>query len=157
MVVTPRKHKGFTLIELLTVLSIVAILAALAAPSYREMIAKQRERSTASELLSGLMQARSEAVKRNVPVTLKPVDAAAWQKGWSIPDPANAGKNIDVRGAISGATITGPASVIFMSNGRVSGAAAPKFSITADGTTEAKCVVTDLSGRPYKLKTACLP
>ena len=157
MVVTLRNQRGFTLIELLTVLSIIAILAGLAAPSYREMIAKQRERSAASELLGALMQARSEAVKRNVPVTLKPVEAAAWQKGWSIPDPANVGKNIDVRGAISGATITGPASVIFLSNGRVSGSTAPKFSVSADGTTEAKCVVTDLSGRPYKQKTACSP
>ncbi len=155
MVTALRRARGFTLIELMTVLAVVAILAGLAGPAYQEMIARQRERNAAAEVMTALIRTRSEAIKRNVEIELTPTDTSAWEKGWSIAHPTLTGTNLDVRAAISGATISGPGKVTYLSNGRVKGAASPRFSIAAKGTTEAKCIVTDLSGRPYKLKTAC--
>lgn len=80
---------GLTLIELLVTIAIAAILAGLAAPSFRELLASNRLKSQASALLSSLLLARGEAIKRNGRVTLcKSADGAActadggWEQGW---------------------------------------------------------------------------
>ena len=66
------KTRGFTLIELIVTVSIVAILAALAVPSFTSLFARKRVEGLASELVTDLQYARSEAVQRNtlVQVTL---------------------------------------------------------------------------------------
>src|SRR3989454_7979048 len=59
-------------------------LATLAAPNLREMIARVRLKTAAGDLHTSLFYARSEAVKRNAGVTVVPVDATDWSKGWSV-------------------------------------------------------------------------
>lgn len=83
--------KGFTLIELMVTIAIAAILAGLAVPSFRGLIASNRLKSHASSLLSSLLLARGEAIKRNSRVVLcKSADgltcttAGGWQQGWII-------------------------------------------------------------------------
>ncbi len=52
-------------------------------------------------------------------------------------------------------SISGPASLTFLSNGRVSGASQVQFAITSTNASGARCVKLDLGGRPYQQSTAC--
>jgi len=61
---------GFTIIELMAVVAVLALLAALAAPSFAEFLSKRRVDGVASELVTDLQYARSEAVSRNEAVRL---------------------------------------------------------------------------------------
>lgn len=67
-----NNQQGFTLIELLVTISVITILAAMAAPSFSNMVAKQRLNSSTRELALTLTQARSQAalLRREVTVTL---------------------------------------------------------------------------------------
>lgn len=148
--------RGFTLPELLTVVAIMATLAAVAAPSFSGLIAGQRAKSAASDLFASLLRSRSEAIKRNTEVTLVPATAGSWQDGWSIPNPADTGNKLEIHGALTGATITGPANVVYLANGRLKGSSAPSFSVQASGSSTRRCIQVDLSGRPYQTATACV-
>lgn len=67
---TAALSHGFSLVELMVTVAVVAIVAALALPSLTSVINNNRLTSQANELVSGLQTARSEAVRRNAPVTL---------------------------------------------------------------------------------------
>jgi type IV fimbrial biogenesis protein FimT len=152
--VRPRA-RGFTLPELLAVITILATLSALAAPSFSGLIAGMRARSASSELYASLTRARSEAVKRNTEVTLAPAEVGQWQGGWSIPDPQDATRKLDDHGAVPGATITGPANVIFLANGRVKGGGQPSFDISVTGSSAHRCISVDLGGRSNQSNQTC--
>lgn len=141
---------GFTTIELMVVVAIVAILAGLAAPSFSEMIAKHRAKNIGAELFSSLLRTRSEALARNTNVTLSPV-GGNWASGWLLPDPANAAIILESRSAAKGATVTGPASVVYSGSGRIGGNTAPMFvvAVQSGSNTLYQCVSIDLAGRPY--------
>lgn len=153
----PSGRGGFTLVELLVTVSIVAILAGLAAPSFREMVAKNRAKNIGSDLFASLLRARSEAVTRNANVTLSPV-AGNWAKGWQLPDPAQADHILDSRGESKDATVSGPANVVFSGSGRVKGTTVPVFvvAVSSGSTSQYQCVSVDLAGRPYtKAASSC--
>lgn len=141
--------------ELLIVVAIVGILASLAAPSFSQFIKSQKIKSMATDLNASLTLARSEAIKRNASVTMSPTTAGSWQNGWQIADPANPGINIQVYSAFTGITVPGPASVTYLSSGRISGPTAPAFNISAAGVSAQRCVSVDLSGRPNVKAAAC--
>ena len=149
---------GFTLPELLVAVSIVSILAALAAPSFSSLIASQRARASAADLYLALAKARSEAIKRNTSVTLSP-KAGLWHNGWELNAPAVTAGDPDIlieeHNAINGAAITGPASVIYQSTGRVRGSTRPEFNFTFPGTDAEACVTVDLSGLPTQKSSSC--
>jgi type IV fimbrial biogenesis protein FimT len=130
-------------------IGIAGILATVAVPSFNNLIASQRVRSTATEIFVALLKGRSEAIMRNASVTLSP-KASGWNSGWQIPDPANAANILEDHGATGDVAITGPASVTYRSSGRVQAGAAPQFviSATSGSTTSYRCVSIDLSGRP---------
>jgi type IV fimbrial biogenesis protein FimT len=148
-------QKGITLVEMLIVIAILAILSAIAVPSFNDFIKTQRMRAMATDLQLSLVRARSEAIKRNTNVTISPNTAGSWQSGWTIPDPNNAGSNIEEHSSYKLLTVTGPASVVYQGSGRVAGTTLPAFDIGATGSATHKCVTADLSGRPYVKATAC--
>ncbi len=135
--------------------AIAGILAALAAPSLSNLVANQRNRAVATDLYVALSKARSEAIKRNTSVTLSPKTANVWKDGWEIIDPSDANKKIEDHAAITGGTITGPASVTYRSSGRVQGNATPTFDITVSGTDSHVCVTVNLSGLPSQKSSSC--
>ena len=61
-------QRGVSLIELATALTILAILLMLGMPSFREYINNARLGAVAQSFYAGLSLARSEAIRRNVPV-----------------------------------------------------------------------------------------
>jgi type IV fimbrial biogenesis protein FimT len=151
---------GFTVIEMLTVVSIFGISAMIAVPSFSGLIASQRAGTIATDLHIALIASRSEATKRNVNVKLAQ-NAAGWQAGWQIqaPDPSDASNTLtlDDHSATSGASISGPGSVVYQSSGRVQGNSALCFAVTAGqgSSTAQRWVSIDLSGRPIVKSSSC--
>lgn len=67
-------NHGFTLIELMVTVAVMAIIAMLAAPSFTQIMAKQKLNSNSRELMATLSQARSQAVllRSNATVNINP-------------------------------------------------------------------------------------
>ena len=87
---TKLRQSGFTLIELLVTLVIVAILLAIGVPSFSNFIKDNRRTTQVNDLITAFNLARSEAIKRGVPVTVCQSDDgetctnSAWEGGWII-------------------------------------------------------------------------
>lgn len=154
--VRSRHAGGFTLVELMIGVAILAVMATVAAPSMSEIIASQRVKSASSDVFTALLRTRSEAIKRNRTVTLAPKTAGSWAAGWTVAHPVTANLMLLDHGAVNGGTISGPASVTYLPNGRISGAAAPSFDIRVSGAGQRRCISVDLSGRPFQKPTACV-
>lgn len=91
MMQTIRRHKqsGISLIELLGTISIVAVVNSLAGPTLGETFKRNQLRSQAERVMTTLNLARSEAVKRNQPVSIcRSEDGAScsgeWSDGWIV-------------------------------------------------------------------------
>jgi type IV fimbrial biogenesis protein FimT len=151
-----RRHAaGFTLIELMVVVTIIVILGAAAAPSFAGMVANQRARAASSDLYAALTLARSEAIKRNLPVSLVPVSADNWNAGWRIPNPSDSGHPLLVHGALANGTIAGPATVVYLANGRARADTPPAFDVSFPNASVPRCVQVDLGGRVMTTATRC--
>jgi len=72
------KQSGFTLVELMFVITLVAVIMGFGLPNLQDFVRNSRMSSSANDIISDFNFARSEAVKRRVPVTLcKSEDGAA--------------------------------------------------------------------------------
>lgn len=149
-----HRWTGFTLTEIMVAVAVVGILASFAAPSFTDLIARQRIKSASTDLYLALAKARSEAIKRNASVTLAP-KSGSWAAGWEIANPADASVKLEDHGAITNATIVGPTSVIYLATGRIRGSTRPTFDISVTGSTAHACVSVDLSGLPTQKSTSC--
>lgn len=96
------RTRGFTLIEMLTVMTISAILVAMAIPSFAWINARTRAANASNSLLASFEMARSEAIRRNMQVSVcrvedptiaQPVCSSAavngiagndWGTGWVV-------------------------------------------------------------------------
>ena len=65
-----RTQRGFTLWELLTTLLVAGVLLGVGVPNLMEFQRNNAMVSAANEMITGLYLARTEAVKRQVPVTV---------------------------------------------------------------------------------------
>src|SRR5262245_932514 len=82
---------GFTLMELLVTLAIAALLFAIGVPTFRNASLGARLSAAANNLLGSVQLARSEAIKRNVEVTVCASSDGAtcaasggWEQGWIV-------------------------------------------------------------------------
>jgi type IV fimbrial biogenesis protein FimT len=147
-----RRHarQGFTLIELLAVVAVGAILATIAFPMLSDVMAVQRLRASGTDLMSSLLLARSEAIKRNAQVRVAPKSGTDWTSGWlvtlvSTGDQFDSKEILGDRVKVTGA----PASMTFQGNGRLTVAGVTKITISdTDKRVNARCLVVDPSGMP---------
>lgn len=110
-----QAQTGFTLVELIITMFIAILIVALGVPAYSNFVDNNRMITTTNELVTDMLVARSEAVKRNNPVTIcASSDGAScsnandWSTGWIVFDDVNA------NGQVDGATV-------FRSHGQVVG------------------------------------
>lgn len=67
-----NRSRGFTLMELMVVVTLAGIILALGAPSFSEFRRSNRMAGIANDFLVGVQVARSEAIKRQVGVSMCP-------------------------------------------------------------------------------------
>lgn len=82
---------GFTLIELMVTIAVIAILTMVAVPSFSAAMLSNKLAGYANNFVASALLARSEAIKRNVAVTLcRSADlstcasSGGWQQGWIV-------------------------------------------------------------------------
>lgn len=91
---------GFTLIEMMVTVAIAAILAMIAVPSFNEAMLGSKLSSLANNFVVSAQLARSEAIKRNAPVTFcassnSSTCTGAWNDGWLVFHDANNNASVD--------------------------------------------------------------
>ena len=84
-----KTHNGFTMIELLVVISIAAIIITIAGPNFSQMVSKQSVKAAANDFKSAVALARSEARKRGVKTSIRPIGktGSPWgtvDDGWHV-------------------------------------------------------------------------
>ncbi len=91
----PNAKRGFSLIELMAVLVVVGMLLGVGVPAYNSLVEDNRLVTNINELSAAITYARSEAMKRGVPVRIciaknADIDAAGcsngsdWTGGWNV-------------------------------------------------------------------------
>lgn len=137
------QNRGFNLLEALIVVSIVSILAVVGIPSFRDMSASRAVRSHVDDLAGAIRLARTEALKRGIPVTLcrtgdanatNPSCAAGsdWSSGWLMFVDRNPRGTVDANDTLikvqqaynnsGGIVRTGTAAITFIPTGIAPGA-----------------------------------
>ncbi len=168
----PPREQGFTLIEMMVTLTLLAILIALVAPSFRGLLTDNRAATQANAVVGSLMFARSEAVKRNAPVSLCQsaagndcdADASEWAKGWLVWVDLDSDTDVDadeilqVQAGLDGRFgLSATASLLtYRPDGSIAGAA-DAFELLPPGgdTIHGRCIQIDVTGRPRVAKGAC--
>lgn len=146
----PKSALGFTLVELMVVVMILAILLTIAVPSFRQYQATQSVRSAASDLVTAMLFARSEAVKRNTDVDVSA--SSSWAQGWLV---TAGGVTLRASGAHSGVEVDGSVSTLsYGSNGRASEAATFEIKSATDDVTP-RCVRVSGTGQANNRMGAC--
>jgi type IV fimbrial biogenesis protein FimT len=67
---SPDRQHGFSLMELCVVVAIICVIAAISIPNLLGMRARYKLRSSATDIMSTIKKAQTEAVKRNLPVAV---------------------------------------------------------------------------------------
>ncbi len=86
----PCRHgdgRGFTLVEALTVVAVLSVLATIALPSFDFLLGRSASLAAETEFVAALNYARSEALRRGLPVALTataPVVANGFGGGWTV-------------------------------------------------------------------------
>ena len=81
---TARAQRGVSLLEALLATSIAGVLTTAAVPAMTDTMSNQRLGAGTSDLFATFNLARSEAVRRGVPVAVAPADAQDWSSGWKV-------------------------------------------------------------------------
>lgn len=151
-----RAVRGFTLVELMVAVSVLAILASFAVPTFRQFTARQQVRAASFDLRTDLLLARSEALKRNRNVTIRPQAENDWQSGWVV---VLSGDDTELRfhdGLGSKVSVDSSAEeIVFNGGGRVSSPAGTvQIGLAASGGPY-RCLVLNASGMPSTYSESC--
>jgi type IV fimbrial biogenesis protein FimT len=166
---------GFTLIEVMVTIGILAILLAAVAPSFRGLLLDNQAATQANAVVTSLMFARSEAIKRNVPVVMCRSNTGAdcagsnWADGWILFADADR----------SGSSAMSPGDTIIQTVGKLPASFAlttvtvSDFTYRPDGSvttaddfllcppdkvsSRARQIQVDASGRPVVVKGGTCP
>jgi type IV fimbrial biogenesis protein FimT len=154
-----RFARGFTLIELAVAITVLAVLTTIATPSFSNLFAVSRGKTTTTNFYLALTKARSSAVKFNTNVTIAP-NSGGWQKGWTISYvPLSGGSAITLASESdlpTGVTVSGaPASVVFNSSGRALTQSSFQITAASGSSSDVRCVSVDTGGHPYIKASAC--
>jgi len=170
------RQRGFSLLELLTTVTVAGILLTIAVPSFFSVTRNSHAVTNANELVSALMIARSEAIRRGSRVTVcRSADSATcggtWANGWIVfrddaatdaTDPPVVGQVLRVWGPPTGTpAITNGANWIrFMPRGNArstSGTMPVTFRIAVQGCSgqQARDVEINAVGRATASKVNC--
>ena len=76
-------QQGFSLVELLMGLAIGAIVLSLVSPALATLKESNHRQQAAESLISGIRNARSQAITRNQSVVIHGIDGD-WSRGWRI-------------------------------------------------------------------------
>jgi len=93
------KDRGYTLVEAMVVVALLGILGAVATPSFVSLMQRNRAAGEINGLVGDLQFARSEAIKRGLPVSLCTSSNGTscqgtpnWHSGWIVfTDPGKSG------------------------------------------------------------------
>ncbi len=142
------KQTGFTLLELLITLCIVAVLLSLGMPLMSNAIFTQKVKSTTADIRIALLNARSEAIKRNTNVDIIPNVANVWENGWNI---QVGGTILKTQDPYDDLTITGPnITVTYQRTGRLSNSVGDYTVYIANSSDVAmRCVIISANGSPH--------
>lgn len=66
-----QKNKGFTLIELMVTIAVLAIIAMMAAPSFGDLVARQKLNTTTRDFALLINEARGQAISLRKNITIK--------------------------------------------------------------------------------------
>lgn len=159
------EQAGFTLMELLLTLVVLGILITLALPSFNQFRQNNRLASEANEMVASFQFARSEALKRGVPVQVcSSSDGVAcngdWEQGWiAMADPGGTNEVLRVWSSPGTDFTFNPAAgtVSFEPSGFSSGAAAQQFDMLLSGCTNdsARRVLVERTGRVASQRVNC--
>ena len=97
------RASGFTLIELMVVIGITGVVLAICIPSFKSVTQRNRISSEVNAFVGDLQFARSEAIRRGMPVSICPssngttcLTTNTWHKGWIVFNDDNATGTPDV-------------------------------------------------------------
>ena len=156
---SPKRRYGFTIIELLTTIVILGILMTIAIPSFNDLIVSTRVKGAASDIYAALTFARSEAIKRNINVTVGPLTAGGqWVNGWQVTAVIGGTQTVlATHGVLSNLTVECPGGTActqtftYARNGRLTaGTLTMNVDVASPPTPRRvpmRCVNVDLSGR----------
>ena len=162
-------QNGFSLIELMFAIGLSAMLVGMGAPEMSHLIANSRQTGAINDLVSSMHKARSAAVMTNTRVTMCTSDDGAncevssWHDGWIVFSDRDSDQSLDLNETIiassndmKGLDIKSGQFgqfLMYRPNGRVMNSSINgnlgEFTFCdSRGSTYAKVLIIDLSGRP---------